>query len=143
MGALLFVMNKISNHKLFIPTLLFLVVAISGLTLPIHHVHPIEVATPVSDDHHSDNHRHGESETTSDVPSTYHEVHFVKLLSNDNFSTSNRNDISIRVVQFLIIIPGKIEFLDSPSSETISFSLKEPSPPPPQDKCVLFCSFLI
>lgn len=136
-------MSRISNHILFTPTLLFLVVVLSGMTLPIHHVHSIEVATPVSDDHHSDNHPHDETETKSDVPSTYHEVHFVKLLSDDNFSISKCIEAFSRVIQLMAIIPGKIAFIDSPSSETLSFSLKEPSLPPSQDKCVLFCSFLI
>ena len=135
-------MNKISNHIFFIPTLLFLVVVLSGMTIPIHHVHSIEVTPPISDEHHSDNHGHDTAETTSDAPSTYHEVHFVKLLSDDSFNTSNHTDVTTRAIQFIAIIPGKIAFLNSPSSDTLSFSLREPSPPPSQDKCVLFCSFL-
>jgi hypothetical protein len=136
-------MSTIRNHKLFIPTLFFLVVVLSGLTLPVHHIHSIEVAPPISDDRHSDNHQHDAAETKNDAPSTYHEIHFVKLLSDDSFSASTCIDAFTWGIQFVAILPGTVKLFDSPSSETLSFSLKDPSPPPSQDKCVLFCSFLI
>ena len=137
-------MSKISDHIFFIPTLIFLVVVLSGLTLPIHHIHLIEVAPPSSGNHPSDNHRHDDAaETKSNTPSTYHEVHFVTLLSDDSFSALNRTDAFAQAVQVMAILPNSVEFLASPSSEVPLISLKEPSSSPSQDKYVLFCSFLI
>jgi hypothetical protein len=137
-------MSKARNHLLFIPTVFFLVVVLSGLTIPIHHIHSIEVAPSTSGNHHSDNHRHDAADAKSEAPSTYHEVHFVKLLSDDSFNALSRTaGISSIANSVVAILTSSIEFSALTISSIQSPQFQRSDTLPSGDKCVLFCSFLI
>jgi len=133
-------MQKLRTKILFIPFSLFLAVVLSGLTLPIHHVHPIEYKQPLGE---TQSHRHDEAESNQTDPSTYHEVHFVKLLSDDSFNASSRADGISPLVHLATILPSTIEFSIPTISSVLFTHFPMAERIPASDKCVLFCSFLI
>lgn len=115
----------------------FLLLAISGLTIAIHHEHPIGDILA----------EHGHSQhdglVVKATPSTYHEVHFVKLLSGDSFNGSQKIEFKTSLVKLFAVHLDPLEL--SPvhhSTSLASIDIKETGPPS-VDKCVLFCSFLI
>ena len=118
----------------------FLLLALSGITIAIHHDHPIERAPDPDAVHHTNTVADGKIQN---VPSTYHEVHFIKLSSSDSFHPSPKTSFQASWKNL-----GPMELhpnASSPAYRLSSLATIEPkgSDPPPADKCVLFCSFLI
>ncbi len=123
------------------PFSLFLAVVLSGLTLPVHHVHPIEHKQPLGE---SQRHGNDEAKPHQTGLSTYHEIHFVKLLSDDSFNASRSIDGISSIAHFNIaIVPSTIDFSDATISSIQSSQFQRAEKIPAQDKCVLFRSFLI
>ena len=115
----------------------FLLVAISGLTVAIHHEHTIG---DLLDEHGQSQHDGLIVKTT---PSTYHEVHFVRLLSGDSFNGSQKIEFKTSLVKFFAVHLDQLELSPAYHSSSLrNINIKETGPPP-VDKCVLFCSFLI
>ncbi len=134
-------MRRLRNTILFIPFSLFLAVIVSGLTLPVHHIHLIEYKQPLGKAH---SHNHHEAEANQTNPSTYHEIHFVKLLSDDSFNASSHTDGISPIGHFMAAIsPSTIEFPTPIISSHQSPQFQRAERIPARDKCVLFCSFLI
>lgn len=134
-------MRKLRNSILFIPFSLFLAIVLLGLTLPVHHVHLIEYKQPNDE---TQNHGHDEAEPHQTGRSTYHEVHFVKLLSDDSFNASSRTDGISSIAHFIVVIvPSTIEFSTPTISSIQSPQFQRAHRLVARDKCVLFCSFLI
>lgn len=134
-------MRKLRNSLLFVPFSLFLVIVLSGLTLPVHHVHPIELKQPIGE---SQRHSHDEAKPHQTGPSTYHEVHFVKLLSDDSFDASSRTDGISSFAHFIVaILPSTFELSTPTISPLQSPQFQRAERIPARDRCVLFCSFLI
>ena len=137
----LFFMRKLRNNILFIPFSLFLSVVLSGLTVAVHHTHPIEYKQRSSE---TDSHNHDQAKLNRTGPSTYHEVHFVKLLSDDSFNTSSRTEGISSIAHFIVaILPRTIKFSTPIISSIQSPQYQSSDAFPARDKCVLFCSFLI
>ncbi len=134
-------MRKLRSNILFIPFSVFLAVVLSGLTLPIHHVHAIEHKQPLGE---TQRHGHEEAEPHQTSPSTYHEIHFVKLLSEDSFNASSPTDGISSIAHFNIaIVPSTIDFSAPTISSIQSSPFQGAEKIPARDRCVLFCSFLI
>lgn len=115
----------------------FLLLAISGLTIAIHHEHRIGDMVP---DHGRRQHDEIVVKTT---PSTYHEIHFVKLLSGDSFNNLQKIEFRTSLVK-LFAVHGDLLVL-SPIHHSTSLANidRRETGPPSVDTCVLFCSFLI
>ncbi len=116
----------------------FLLLALSGFTVAVHHEHSMGNA--------SIEHKHNQPDglVLKPTPQTYHEVHIVKLLSGDYFNGSQKLEIKDPPKMFFVLQ------LDSPDLFSVhphltslpNIDIKETGPPS-VDKCVLFCSFLI
>ena len=118
----------------------FLLLALSGITIAIHHDHPIERAPDPDAAHHANN---VAGWKIRNVPSTYHEVHFIKLSSSDSFYPSPKTSFQ---ASWKNLGPIELDLIaSSPAYRLSSLANLEPkgTDPPPADKCVLFCSFLI
>jgi hypothetical protein len=117
-----------------------LLVGVSGVTFVIHHEHPIGT---YAEKHTAHSHDETATENQQSKPSTYHEVHFVKLGSDDNFTSSSSTDCRIPLVSLII---NHANSIDSPSTlhsaAFINIAAKETGPPS-VDRCVLFCAFLV
>ena len=115
----------------------FLLIAISGLTIAIHHEHPIgDILTA---------HEHSQFDglVVKTTPSTYHEVHFVKLLSGDSFNGSQKIECNTSLVKLFTVHLDPLEL--SPvyhSASSANIDIKETGPPS-VDRNILNCSFLI
>ena len=131
-------MRNLHTNICLIPVAIFLVVSLSGPTLVIHHDHPIEMA-PVD----SDGDKHDEAQAENNGPSTYHEVHFIKLLSEDSFNVSSCVEVVPTTHQLIAVLPFTLELSTSVLPSAPLFSHKTNVHDPAGDKCVLFCSFLI
>ena len=117
----------------------FLLCAISGLTLTVHHEHHLDVENR-SVAHDADQHD-GHAIKTSGM--TYHEIHFVKLLSGDDFDGTQKLQIKTSPTG---LFAAYSNLCSSPSyccSSSIQKRDLKDTGPPSVDKCVLFCSFLI
>lgn len=118
----------------------FLLLALSGITIAIHHDHSIERAPDADAVHHTDDVGDGKIQH---VPSTYHEVHFITLSSSDSFHPSPKTSFQASSKN---LGPMELDLIaSSPAYRVSSFAHIKPkgTDPPPADKCVLFCSFLI
>ena len=134
-------MQDLRTNILFLPICLFLLMVLSGLSLQIHHVHPLEPAQPHDT---AQRHGHDKAEPHQENPSTYHEVHYIKLLSDDSFNASSRNDgISPLARFFVAIVPTIIEFSYPTVSSSVSLLSQRHASLPARDTCALFCSYLI
>src|SRR5206468_3540413 len=77
------------------------------------------------------------------TPHTYHEVHFIKLLSGDSFNGSQKIDFKNSFAKLFAVHLDSPEFASAHHTSTLAnIDIKETGPPS-ADKCVLFCSFLI
>lgn len=124
-------------HKLTQNTVVFfLIVALSAPALVIHHVHPIEGSEPAGPDHET-------SCQTLNAPATYHETHIVTLLSGDSFNSSTRHDVAPLLHKFIATLALVPVLSSTLSLSHIASADIRPLFQRSQDKCVLFCSFLI
>jgi hypothetical protein len=115
----------------------FLLLAISGLTIAIHHEH---LVVGMLTEH---GHEHHDGIAVRNTPSTYHEIHFVKLLSGDSFSGSQKIEYKNSPTKLFVVYSNLFELPKIQHSTSFApIDIKETSPPS-RDKCVLFCSFLI
>ena len=115
----------------------FLLLAISGLTITIHHEHPI------GDILAKHGHSHSDEPAAKTTPSTYHEVHFVKLLSGDSFNSSQKTEIKTSLVKLFAVHPAPLELsLVYHLTSSANIDIKETGPPS-VDRYILNCSFLI
>ena len=115
----------------------FLLLALSGLTIAVHHEHAIGNITA--------EHEHGQPDglVVKTSPQTYHEVHFVRLLSGDSFSGSQKLEFKKSLINLFAVHLHSSEFPSFyHSTSLVNIDIKETGPPS-VDKCVLFCSFLI
>ena len=125
------------NHIARYTVVGFLLLAVSGLTIAIHHEHLIEGLFT------ENGHSQPNGLVVKTTPSTYNEVHFVKLLSGDSFHGSQKVEFKTFLVKIFAVHLDHLEL--SPayhSSSLANINIKETGPPS-VDKCVLFCSFLI
>ncbi|GEM_PF-4775185 len=115
----------------------FLLIAISGLTIAIHHEHAIGDA--------STKHEHSQPDglVLKTTPQTYHEVHIVRLLSGDCFNGSQKIDLKTSLVKLFAVQLESPEFSSAHHSTSLANIDVRETGPPSVDKCVLFCSFLI
>ena len=115
----------------------FLLVALSGFTVVVHHEHSIGDA--------SANREHDPTDglVVKTKPQTYHEVHIVKLLSGDSFSGSQTIDLNTSVVKFFELHLDSPHFPPYPHSTSLTHTEIRETGPPSVDRCILFCSFLI
>lgn len=115
----------------------FLLLAISGVTISIHHEHAIkELLTEHEHGHH-------EGLGVNTAPSTYHEIHVVTFRSADSFYGSGKGEFDISLVKLLSIPSDHIEVSLVRRSTSFTFFDVRDTAPPSMDKCVLFCRFLI
>jgi hypothetical protein len=115
----------------------FLLFSVSGFTIAIHHEHVIgnNLAEHV--------HNHDGGPVVNPTPSTFHEIHFVKLLSGDSFNGSTKIELKTSLVELFTIHLDRGEYSPiHPSISLASTDVKETGSPS-VDRCVLFCSFLI
>jgi hypothetical protein len=115
----------------------FLLLAISGLTIAVHHEHHIGNSAAHRD--------HGQPDgvVLNTSASTYHEMHIVKFLSGDSFNGSHKIIVNSALVKLFIVQPESPQFSSvHPSTPLTSTDIKETGPPS-VDRCVLLCSFLI
>lgn len=118
----------------------FLLLALSGLTIPIHHEHSIERSPDPRAIQHSNNTK---SVGVKTVPSTYHEIHLIKLGSSDSFDSSRKADHRALLKTLLRPAFDHVEFSPVYHLSSIAILQTNGTGPPSSDKCVLFCSFLI
>lgn len=118
----------------------FLLLALSGMTITIHHDHPIERAPDPSAVHHSNN---VGDVGIQNVPSTYHEVHFIKLSSGDSFGPSPTTHLKASLKNLGPVVLDHIEFSPAYRSSSLTNIDTKETGPPSADKCVLLCRFLI
>ena len=115
----------------------FLLLAISGLTIAIHHEHPIRNLLA----------EHGQSQhdglVVKTTPSTYHEVHFVKLLSGDSFNGSQKIAFKTFQVKLFAVHLDPLKLSPVHHSPSLAIINIRETGPPWVDKCVLLCRFLI
>jgi hypothetical protein len=117
-----------------------LLVGVSGVTFVIHHEHPIGT---FAEKHSAHSHDETATDKQESKPSTYHEVHFVKLGSDDNFTISPTTDCRVSLITLLVIHSPSFDSLSILQSATfIDIAAKETGPPS-VDRCVLFCTFLV
>lgn len=134
-------MRSLRSNIFFLPICLFLLMVLSGLSIQIHHVHPLEPAQPRDT---TQSHGHDENEPHQENPSTYHEVHYVKLLSDDSFNTSSRAGGISALVHFIVTIVPTIGEVSNPiASSSVSLLTQQHASLPAREKCALFCSYLI
>lgn len=118
----------------------FLLIAVSGFTFVIHHEHSIETSVKKHTEHSHNEKADGHYKNN---PSTYHEVHFVKFSSGDQFNIAPTTDLRSSLLTLFVIQPELFDsFTNFPSSTLVTATDWEYHPPS-EDKCVLFCSFLI
>jgi hypothetical protein len=113
-----------------------LLVGVSGITFVIQHDHPIDDSAIKHTGHSHDKHQQNK-------PTTYHEVHFVKLGSDDNFTNLSVTTGSTSHVVLFVIHPESFDSFPTLHSAGISNNALEETRPPSRDKCILFSSFLI
>ena len=115
----------------------FLLLAISGLTITIHHEHQIGDILAEHGHSHTDEH------AVKTSASTYHEIHLVKLVSGDSFDGSQKIDFKSPLVKIFAVPLDPLELAHSyhpTSSSNLDISN---TGPPSVDRYVLICSFLI
>lgn len=115
----------------------FLLIAISGVSISIHHEHAIGQL--------SAEHEHGQHEGlgVSAASSTYHEIHVLTLLSNDSFNGSSKAEFKTPFAKLLDVPLDLLEVSPIHHSTSLAYLDIKETGPPSVDKCVLFCSFLI
>lgn len=118
----------------------FHVVALSGLTLPIHHTHPIEKSPDGVVVHDETN---AKTHSVTNAPSTYHEMHFVKFLSGDSFKNTKQIDFKTSFQKLGFIQVDEFQLSPFVHLSPLANKNLHDTGPPSVDKCVLFCSFLI
>ncbi|MEW5800446.1 MAG: hypothetical protein AB1728_15735 [Bacteroidota bacterium] len=119
----------------------FLLIAVSGFTFVVQHEHPINAATKERTEHP---HSEEADEHQQNTPSTYHEIHFVKFSSGDQFNTSPPTDIRFSsFVTLFVIQPDLFDSFSNLHSTSLINAANWETRPPSRDKCALFCSFLI
>lgn len=117
-----------------------LLLGLSGITIAVHHDHPIETSSP-KQTQQPEGKQAGENQQSK--PSTYHEVHFLKLGSDDEFTISPPAErVASLTVRFVIPAAAFDSFPALRSAAVINTAEKE-TQPSSGDKCALFCSFLI
>jgi hypothetical protein len=115
----------------------FLLLAISGLTIAIHHEHPI---VGMLSEHGHEQH---DGLVVKNTPPTYHEIHFLKLLSGDSFNGTQKIELKSSLTKLFAV---HIEVLELHPIGYSTFLLNTDisgTGPPSVDRCVLNCSFLI
>src|SRR6266853_1781736 len=110
----------------------FLLLAVSGLTIAVHHEHAMGNTAA----------QHELSQPNGIVlkttPRTYHEVHIVKLLSGDSFNGSQKIDLKTSFAKLFTVQLDSPEFSAAHlSSSLANIDIKETGPPS-VDRCVLF-----
>lgn len=115
----------------------FLLLAVSGFTLAIHHEHSL--GTSASQHEH-----HGpQGVVLSATPRSYHEVHLVRFLSGDSFNGSEKSHLKASLVKLFTVQLNPVEIPSDPHSASAARTDIRETGPPSVDACVLFCSFLI
>ena len=118
----------------------FLLLSVSGLTIAVEHEHAIEKSPDLLAVHPNSN---PEGTGIESTPLTYHETHFLKLLSGDSFDGSQKMESKTSPVKFFAV---HLVFLElSPVYHSISLAnidIKETGPPS-GDRYILNCSLLI
>lgn len=117
----------------------FLLLAVSGLTVAIHHVHNIADANAVNGSGHS----RYDGIVIKSTPSTYHEVHVLTFLSGDSFTGSSKIDIKTSLVKLFTESLNFPELLRVQHTTSLATTEKKDGSPLSVDKCALLCSFLI
>ncbi|MBI1805198.1 MAG: hypothetical protein HY033_13775 [Ignavibacteriae bacterium] len=115
----------------------FLLLAVSGLTIAVHHEHSIG-STAAQHEHSQPN-----GVVLKTTPQTYHELHLIKLLSGDSFNGSQKIDFKTSLVKLFAVQLDSPEFSSVHHSTSLASTDIKETGPPSVDKCVLFCSFLI
>ena len=130
-------MSRILKNIARCTVVVFLLLAISGLAITIHHEHSIG---DVLAEH---GHSHSDGSAVKTAPSTYHEDHFVKLLSGDSFNGSQKIEFKTSLVKLFAVYLDPLEL--SPvrySASLANIDIKETGPPS-GDRYILNCSLLI
>lgn len=115
----------------------FLLFALSGFTVVVHHEHSMGNVLA--------EHEHGQSDgiVLKTTPQTYHEVHIVKLVSGDCFNGSQRLEFKDFPIKLSALQLDSLEFSSVHHLAPLAnIDIKETGPPS-VDQCILFCSFLI
>src|SRR5713226_7428779 len=82
----------------------FLLLAVSGFTIAVHHEHSMGNTDA--------QHEHGQPDgvVLKTTPHTYHEVHIVKLLSGDSFNGSQKIDLKTSLAKLFTVRLDSPEF---------------------------------
>ena len=115
----------------------FLLIAISGLTIAIHHEHAL------GNDLAEREHGPSDGLVVKTTPHTYHEVHILKLFSGDSFNGCPKMEFKQCLTKLFVgqLEPSALSSIHQ-STTIAGIDIKETGPPS-RDKCVLFCRFLI
>ena len=117
----------------------FLLLAVSGFTVAVHHVHNIAATNTVNDSGHA---RYNGLIVKS-TPSSYDEVHVLSFLSGDSFTGSPKTELKTSLVK---LFTESLNFPELPivqRSPSLATTAKKDIHPPSVDTCALLCSFLI
>ena len=115
----------------------FLLFAISGLTITVHHEHSIGNTGAQHE------HRQPGGLVFKTTPKTYHEGHLIKLLSGDSFSGSQKLECKNSPIKLLTLQLDLRERSSKHHSTSLANIDIRDTGPPSRDRCVLFCSFLV
>lgn len=115
----------------------FLLIAVSGFTITIHHEHSIGNSAARNENVQRD------GLVLKTTPQTYHEVHIVKLLSGDRFNGSQKIVLKISPLKLFTVQLESPQFSSDYHFTSVSTTDIKGTGPPSVDKCVLFCSFLL
>ena len=130
-------MRKVTRKIIAVPVVLFLIAVLAAPMLTIHHVHRIETSE------HADHISAEGSQGVTGVPQTYHETHFVTLLSGDSFNSSTRSNGMQSLHDLIATLPVFRISSSTPSLSLIASADIRPLSQLSGDKCVLFRSLLI
>ncbi|HWP83163.1 MAG TPA: hypothetical protein VNN76_10975 [Bacteroidota bacterium] len=117
-----------------------LLLSLSGITIVVHHDHPIETSSPKQTQEPDGKQA---SENQHSKPSTYHEVHFLKLGSDDEFTISPPAERAASLTVCSVIPDAAFDSFPALRSAAVLHTAEKEAHPSSGDKCALFCSFLI
>lgn len=117
-----------------------LLLSLSGITIAVHHDHPIETSSPKQTQRPDGKQA---SENQQCKPSTYHEVHFLKLGSDDEFTISPPAERAASLTVCSVIPVAAFDSFSALQSAAFIHTSEKETPLCSRDRCALFCSFLI
>lgn len=118
----------------------FLMIAVSGTTIVIHHDHPIAPVGAENADHTDDESANGHQSTKG---ATYHEIHLLKLVTGDRFNTTPPFQSPTSFAPFLVFHDTSSSSCSIPRFSASTISNGHTARMASRERCTLFCTLLV